>query len=389
MCLLTRHGCGTKIVFSLLCAVSLFVPVQLRIVFVGPEKVGKTAIINRLRGYGMPFKYNPTMVEDEYSHSMALLLAEAHPVTLVDTTGSCTELGAQTRNESVVFADAIVLVFSMRDPESFNVAMEMLRTVEMTRSGRPCPVLVVGNQSDEANADRETSYDMTNAIFSEIETRRESSEIGFVVVSALENRNITTIEHRLSDIFEPQRHTKRGLRDMLRAVSRSSLHSASSKRSRTSSIFSIEHQRSRSASFSVGVRNKLKRHKISTSSLAPQVPVANERAISCPQIAPDEAALRWHVSPLASPLPGSPPSSQEHSRAPSELEEIMEDEITLEVPKLPHSNALSKSAPSAMPTLSPDSGVHMQSSANSSRDPTISGMEVTFSRHVMIIESSL
>eukprot|EP00117_Sycon_ciliatum_P019085 scpid53051/ scgid17422/ len=367
---------------------------KLRIVFVGPERVGKTALISRIRGYAMPLRYLPTTVEDEYSHNMALLRNEPHPVVLVDTTGSITELGRQTRNESVVFADAIVLVFSMRDRDSFDTAMEMLRTVEATRAGRPCPVLVVGNQSDEADDNKELSMDMTNAIFSEIEVRRESSEVGFVVVSALEDRNISTIEHRLSDIFEPMRATKSGLRRLFAAVSRSSLHSTSSKKSRTSSIFSIDHRRS--ASFSTGVRNKLKRNTKSGSQITTDTLMQpgnmdfRSRTTSCPQIA-DENGLKWHVSPLNSPpMKMSPASSAEHSRAPSELEEIIED--------MPDKTTALEDSHMKLPRLakpmSPDSGVEIvvtgtDGTTTMSPEPPVHKELEMESRQSMLIVSSL
>lgn len=141
-----------------------------KIVFLGADGVGKTALIERIRT--RTCAYNTTSApesdylrttEATFSHQIALPNNHRVNVALVDTTGERSQLGDEIRNMHMVFGDGFVVVFSVISRRSFEMAKELLKElcrIKITLQRRASiPLLLVGTFAGEKEDAREVSVE--------------------------------------------------------------------------------------------------------------------------------------------------------------------------------------------------------------------------------------
>ena len=127
-------------------------PEMKKIVLLGAPEVGKTAIVGRITQGFFPYSYEPT-VEDMYRHDVALL-GKTETVEIVDTTGEIGPEGDNVRNMHAVFADAFIVVYSVKSRTSYDRARHFLdRISEIKPNAAKIPVLVVANQAGRRRPD--------------------------------------------------------------------------------------------------------------------------------------------------------------------------------------------------------------------------------------------
>ena len=116
-----------------------------RVLMLGESKVGKTSIISQFLYDQFQMKHNPTVQEMyrgqfEFGHLNLTLNIE-------DTSGSFAFDFPAMANISLAAADAVLIVFSLADTESFE-KVALLRDLVMKTCGPDLPMVVVGNKAD-------------------------------------------------------------------------------------------------------------------------------------------------------------------------------------------------------------------------------------------------
>lgn len=109
----------------------------------GEARVGKTALCQTFLGEKFSNDYEPT-VEDFYS-TQIVHKEKNYQVDIIDTCG--TENFPAMRRVEINKADAIVLVYSLDNPHSFE-RLEQLQEEILQERGHNLPVMVVANKSD-------------------------------------------------------------------------------------------------------------------------------------------------------------------------------------------------------------------------------------------------
>ena len=152
-----------------------------RVLVLGAAKVGKTSIISQFLYDQLPARYKPT-VEEMYRGEFEIKKARL-ALDIEDTSGNFASDFPAMVGISLAAADAVVLVFSLDDKESFEKVVE-LRDLVIHNCGEEKPVVVVGNKLDSDNS------------FDTIETEALVQcdwEHGYVECSARRNENIQEV----------------------------------------------------------------------------------------------------------------------------------------------------------------------------------------------------
>ncbi|XP_020611174.1 ras-related protein Rap-2a-like [Orbicella faveolata] len=113
------------------------------VVVFGEARTGKSSLIKTFLGETFTDEYEPT-VEDFYSKQI-LYNDRNYQVDIIDTCGS--ENFPAMRRVDIQKADAILLVYSLDNPRSFE-RLEQLREEIFQERGHNLPVMVVANKSD-------------------------------------------------------------------------------------------------------------------------------------------------------------------------------------------------------------------------------------------------
>lgn len=191
-------------------------PEPKKIVLLGGAEVGKTAVVARLTRGFFPYRYVPT-VEDTYRHQVAILGNKPETVEIIDTTGADGPEGENVRNMHAVFADAFIVVFSVKSRASFERARQLLEKIrKMKPNAHSLPVLLVANQADhgesESPDDSSACNDQRQVSTAEGSTLAEHPIVDeFVEVSALANRDVNRIMPLLVTAFRRRQKPKKGL----------------------------------------------------------------------------------------------------------------------------------------------------------------------------------
>ena len=116
-----------------------------RILVMGAAKVGKTAIIDQFINKGLSHKYKPTVQE---MYQREFLIGDGRVLLeMEDTSGFFAYDFPAMLDVSLSSADVVLLVFSVTDPESFDMAAN-LRDMVMQGKGPDTPMVIVGNKTD-------------------------------------------------------------------------------------------------------------------------------------------------------------------------------------------------------------------------------------------------
>lgn len=113
------------------------------VVVFGEARVGKTSLCKAFLGETFFNDYEPT-IEDFYS-TQIVHKEKNYQVDIIDTCG--TENFPAMRRVAINKADAIVLVYSLDNPHSFE-RLEQLQEEILQERGNNVPVMVVANKSD-------------------------------------------------------------------------------------------------------------------------------------------------------------------------------------------------------------------------------------------------
>lgn len=116
---------------------------MLTVVAFGEARTGKSSLIKTFIGETFTDEYEPT-IEDFYSKQI-LYNDRNYQVDIIDTCGS--ENFPAMRRVDINKADAILLVYSLDNPRSFE-RLEELREEIFQERGHNVPVMVVANKSD-------------------------------------------------------------------------------------------------------------------------------------------------------------------------------------------------------------------------------------------------
>ena len=171
------------------------------VVVFGDSWVGKTSLCKAFLGEPFNDDYLPT-VEDFYS-TQIVHKEKNYQVDIIDTCG--TETFPAMRRMEINKADAILLVYSLDKPHSFEWLEQIQEEIFQQRGGN-LPVMVVANKADvvlEANALNVTTRDGKT-----INTRNVAEkEWGFLwtMTSAKMALGVHEIFHGLIDAFQLRR----------------------------------------------------------------------------------------------------------------------------------------------------------------------------------------
>lgn len=113
------------------------------VVVFGEARTGKTSLIRTFLGETFNNEYEPT-IEDFYSKQI-VYNDKNYQVDIIDTCGS--ENFPAMRKVDINKADAILLVYSLDNPQSFERLNELKEEIVQER-GYNLPVMVVANKSD-------------------------------------------------------------------------------------------------------------------------------------------------------------------------------------------------------------------------------------------------
>ena len=126
----------------------------IRVVVMGAEGVGKTALINQCLNRTFTEKHKRT-IEEQYFYS-----GHNFDVEILDTSGSYNF--PDMMKIAIQQGDVFVLVFSVIDYKTFDRVSQLRKNI-MDIRGR-VPMIIVGNKADEK--DREVPYDIADAVAS-------------------------------------------------------------------------------------------------------------------------------------------------------------------------------------------------------------------------------
>ncbi|EDO36577.1 predicted protein, partial [Nematostella vectensis] len=113
------------------------------IAVLGEGRVGKSSLIRGFCGEGFQEEYVPTI--EEFVSKHLLYNDRTYQLDIIDTCGS--ENFPAIRRVDIAKADAIILVYSIDNPRSFE-QLQQYREEIIAEKGNSVPVLVVANKSD-------------------------------------------------------------------------------------------------------------------------------------------------------------------------------------------------------------------------------------------------
>ncbi|XP_023340713.1 GTP-binding protein Rhes [Eurytemora carolleeae] len=152
-----------------------------RIVILGSPRSGKTSIISQFLYDTFPTSYRET-VEEMYRGEFEIGGGELS-LNIQDTGGCYVYEFPSMIRVSLYSADAVIIVFNLSDPETFDEAGR-LRDLVLEAKGPDTPIVIVGNKLDLV---RELPKEETEAVVT------LDWENGYVECSAKENQNISAI----------------------------------------------------------------------------------------------------------------------------------------------------------------------------------------------------
>lgn len=160
---------------------------HIRLVFLGAAGVGKTALIHRFLQDTFDPKHRRTVEE---LHSTEYETAEGTQVTIeiLDTTGSY-EFPAM-RKLSMRCGDAFALVYSVDNPESFEIVQRLREEILDAKEEKSPPMVVIGNKKDNGDAQKVFWDDVMGMVELEWNCR-------LLETSAKENLNVTEVFREL------------------------------------------------------------------------------------------------------------------------------------------------------------------------------------------------
>jgi len=125
---------------------------RIRVVVMGDNKVGKTAILQRFLHNTFKPQYKPT-VEDLYSKDFQIGESTLK-VDFLDTAGD--DQFPVMRRLSISSGNAFLLVYSITCPSSLQIVHTRLEEIKSQRNDfKDVPIVIVGNKTDLADASRE------------------------------------------------------------------------------------------------------------------------------------------------------------------------------------------------------------------------------------------
>jgi len=126
--------------------------VRIRVVLMGDNRVGKTAILNRLLKNAHQASYKPT-VEDLYSQDFQIG-EHTLRVDLLDTAGD--DQFPVMRRLSISSGHAFLLVYSVTCPASLQLVHTRLHEIRQQRNDfKDVPIVIAGNKTDLADESRQ------------------------------------------------------------------------------------------------------------------------------------------------------------------------------------------------------------------------------------------
>ena len=143
-----RSNCDISTLVHQSCRPSSRMPGRHRskLVVLGGQAVGKTAIVRRFLGHTFQHTHQPT-VEEVYSRDFSLSPQFTLGVDLLDTTGSL-QFPAR-RRQAILSGHAFLLVYTLGCPASLATVRALLREISELRGGlQGLPVLLAGNKAD-------------------------------------------------------------------------------------------------------------------------------------------------------------------------------------------------------------------------------------------------
>ena len=117
-----------------------------RILVMGSTQVGKTSIIDQFLGRELSTKYKAT-IQEMYNREF-IMGSNKYTLEIEDTSGFFAYDFPAMLEVSLTSADAVLLVYSVADAESFNM-IGNLRDIVMQCKGPDTPMVIVGNKTDE------------------------------------------------------------------------------------------------------------------------------------------------------------------------------------------------------------------------------------------------
>jgi len=122
-----------------------------KVILLGFEAVGKTAIVSQYIDNHFPKVYDPT-VEDGHEKQVNIY-GRVIKLSITDPSGSYDYVTLQ-RNY-IAQGDGFIVVYSVTDDESLKFAKDLLALIKQERPG--APILLVANKNDDV-ANRHISY---------------------------------------------------------------------------------------------------------------------------------------------------------------------------------------------------------------------------------------
>lgn len=160
--------------------------VTLKILLIGEQAVGKTALKRRLLGQQVPVNYTMTVGVDFGIYEINLL---NYNITL-----QIWDLGGETRFKQVAniyYTDmkGVILVYDITKKQSFQALLEWVQDI-IVRGFSKVPLLIIGNKVDlrynQGVVTRKNGEQMANYI-----QKMTGHPVAFVETSALRGQNVT------------------------------------------------------------------------------------------------------------------------------------------------------------------------------------------------------
>ncbi|XP_062614914.1 ras-related protein Rap1-like [Saccostrea cucullata] len=130
---------------------------QLRIVFLGAERVGKTSIIKQFL-YGSFQEATEPTLENCYNETVCLPNGLFQQVQIIDTSGSNEFPAMQDLN--IRNGDDFVVVYAVDDPQSFHQAHSLIKKVKDIKGKDFSRIILVGNKIDKTNSRKVTTEEV-------------------------------------------------------------------------------------------------------------------------------------------------------------------------------------------------------------------------------------
>ncbi|KAM3921369.1 ras-related protein Rap-1A-like [Leptodactylus fuscus] len=160
---------------------------QIRLVFLGAAGVGKSSLIHRFLQDTFEAKHKRT-VEELHSTEYENTDGDQVKIEILDTTGSY-EFPAM-RKLSMRSGDAFALVYSVDNPDSFEIVRRLREEILDVKEEKCPPMVVVGNKKDNVDAQKVFWDDAMTTVELEWNCR-------LVETSAKENLNVTEVFREL------------------------------------------------------------------------------------------------------------------------------------------------------------------------------------------------